>query len=89
MQPAPLFNQAPLTGTKNDGVLGYTSYSKERWKAAEDAAFAVISKGVYSLNIDNSTPGIGFRNLFTMRYNNEYVFQLMRPTGNSDLEALF
>jgi hypothetical protein len=86
---SPLFNQAPLTGTKNDAVLGYTSYSKERWKAAEDAAFAVISKGVYSLNIDNSTPGIGFRDLFTMRYNNEYVFQLMRPTGNSDLEALF
>jgi hypothetical protein len=86
---SPLFNQAPLTGTKNDAVVGYTSYSKERWKAAEDAALAVITKGVYSLNIDNSAPGIGFRNLFTMRYNNEYIFQLMRPTGNSDLEALF
>lgn len=87
---SPLFNQSPLKGTKNDAVIGYPSYSVTRWKAAEDAASAVISKGNYALNVDNATaPGYGFQSLFTMRYNTEYIFQLMRPTGNSDLESLF
>jgi hypothetical protein len=86
---SPLFNGQSLTGTKNDAVLGYPTFDKERWKLAQDAAEAVISLGTYHLNIDNATPGIGFQNLFTLRYNTEYIFQLMRPTGNVDLEELF
>jgi len=86
---SPLFNGQALTSTKNDAVVGYPAFSAERWKLARDAAFAVISRGAYALNVDNSTPGIGFRDLFTKRYNTEYIFQLMRPTGNVDLEELF
>jgi hypothetical protein len=86
---SPLFNQHPLTGTKNDAVLGYTDYKLDRWKKAQDAAAAVIGLGAYQLNVDNSTAGIGFRDLFITRYNNEYIFQLMRPKDNYDLESLF
>lgn len=86
---SPLFNGQSLTGTSNDAVLGYPTFDKERWKKAQDAASAVISLGTYNLNVDNSTPGIGFQNLFTLRYNTEYIFQLMRPTNNVDLEDLF
>lgn len=86
---SPLFNGQSLTGTKNDAVLGYPTFDKERWKLAQDAASAVISLGAYNLNVNNSSPGIGFQNLFTLRYNTEYIFQLMRPTGNVDLEELF
>jgi hypothetical protein len=86
---SPLFNEHPLNGTKNDAVLGYTDYKLQRWKKAQDAAEAVIGMGAYNLNVDNSTPGLGFRDLFTMRSNTEYIFQLMRPTDNYDLESLF
>ncbi|AMR34541.1 hypothetical protein A0256_12890 [Mucilaginibacter sp. PAMC 26640] len=87
---SPLFNDKPaLGGTKNDLLLGYGNTDPNRWKLAEQAAAAVIGLGSYSLYSDNSKPGIGFQNLFTLRYNNEYIFQLMRPTGNVDLEALF
>ena len=86
---SPLFNQDPLKGTKNDAVIGYPNYDSKRWELARDAASAVISLGAYSLNVDNSTPGIGFQKLFTQRYNTEYIFQLMRPTQNVDLEELF
>ncbi|WP_203235068.1 RagB/SusD family nutrient uptake outer membrane protein [Mucilaginibacter terrigena] len=58
---SPLFNGQSLTGTKNDALLGYPAYNKERWKLAQDAAEAVISLGAFSLNVDNSTPGIGFQ----------------------------
>ncbi|MBB5394093.1 RagB/SusD family nutrient uptake outer membrane protein [Mucilaginibacter sp. AK015] len=86
---SPLFNGQSLTGTKNDAVLGYPGFDKERWRIARDAAAAVIGLGVYQLNVDNSKPGIGFQNLFTQRYNTEYIFELMRPSDNSDLEELF
>jgi hypothetical protein len=86
---SPLFNEHPLKGTENDAVLGYIDYKIDRWEKARDAAFAVISLGAYQLNLDNSTPGIGFQTLFTKRYNTEYIFQLMRPKDNVDLEELF
>lgn len=86
---SPLFNGQSLTGSRNDAVLGYPTFNKDRWKLAQEAAETVISLGTYHLNIDNATPGIGFQNLFTLRYNTEYIFQLMRPTGNVDLEELF
>jgi hypothetical protein len=86
---SPLFNESPLSGTKNDAVLGYTSFSRERWKAAKDAAEAVIGLGAFSLYTDNSTPGAGFQKVFTERHNVEYIFPYMSKTGNYDLEALF
>ncbi|MBD1367203.1 RagB/SusD family nutrient uptake outer membrane protein [Mucilaginibacter sp. ZT4R22] len=87
---SPLFNGEALSGTKNDAVLGYTSFSRERWKLAEDAAAAVIGLSAYNLYVDNGTsPGFGFQYLFTQRFNSEYIFQYMSPAGNYDLEALF
>ncbi|OOQ56818.1 RagB/SusD family nutrient uptake outer membrane protein [Mucilaginibacter pedocola] len=87
---SPLFNGQSLTGTKNDLLLGYSGYNKERWKAAADAAEAVIGLGAYQLYTDNATaPGYGFQFVFTKRYNTEYIFQLMRPSSNADLESLF
>ncbi|MFD0763536.1 RagB/SusD family nutrient uptake outer membrane protein [Mucilaginibacter lutimaris] len=86
---SPLFNQSPLKDIKNVELVGYKEYSLERWRIARDAAAAVIGLGAYSLNTDNSTPGVGFRDLFTKRYNTEYIFQLMRPNDNVDLENLF
>lgn len=86
---SPLFNAQPLTGIEKPELVGYKNYNLERWRAARDAASAVIGLGAYSLNVDNSTPGVGFRDLFTKRYNSEYIFQLMRPSDNVDLESLF
>ncbi|UOE52302.1 RagB/SusD family nutrient uptake outer membrane protein [Mucilaginibacter sp. SMC90] len=87
---SPLFNGQSIGEGKTLELVGYPSYDKERWRLAEQAAAAVISTGVYSLNVDNATAaGFGFQKLFTKRVNTEYIFQLMRPTGNVDLETLW
>ncbi|GAB2686333.1 RagB/SusD family nutrient uptake outer membrane protein [Mucilaginibacter koreensis] len=86
---SPLFNEKPLATDNKVGVLvGYPTYDKQRWKLAEDAAAAIISSGAYSLYSDNSAPGKGFQMLFTLRYNSEYIFALMRPS-NADFENLW
>jgi len=85
---SPLFNGKTLASGDLGALVGYPAYDKERWKLAEDAAAAVIASSAYSLNIDNSTPGIGFQQLFTLRYNTEYIFALMRGS-NSDFESLW
>lgn len=86
---SPLFNGKTLGSGNTAELVGYPSYDKQRWKLAEDAAAAVIGSGAYSLNVNNSpTPGYGFQNLFTLRYNTEYIFQLMRPS-NVDFESLW
>jgi hypothetical protein len=59
-------------------------------KLAKEAAEAVIGLSAYNLYVDNGTkPGYGFQNVFTQRFNSEYIFQFMSPTGNYDLERLF
>jgi len=93
---SPLFNGTTLVsdaGANIDPALvGYPTYDANRWKLAEDAAQAVIAAGVYSLNTANkyqtSQPGYGFQGLFPQRVNTEYIFQLMRPASNSDLENM-
>lgn len=86
---SPLFNGTKLATGDMAQYVGYPSFDKERWKLAEDAAAAIISSGAYSLNVDNTTkPGYGFQQLFTMRYNTEYIFPLMRPQ-NVDFESLW
>jgi hypothetical protein len=85
---SPLFNGKTLASGNVGALVGYPSYDKERWKLAEDAAAAVIASSAYSLNMDNSTPGIGFQQLFTLRYNTEYIFALMR-SPNADFEGLW
>lgn len=98
---SPLFNGTTLPKDAGPGggkdvdpaLVGYPSFDANRWKMAEDAAQKVIALGAYSLNTVNnyqtSSPGYGFQGLFPLRVNTEYIFQLMRPTGNNDLENLF
>jgi len=100
---SPLFNKPPSATAEapsdiaSSGVkplVGYTSYDPTRWQQAEAAAYAVIQLQAYQLYSDSSNiPGYGeegaFQQLFTERYNDEYIFQLMEPGGNSILEGLF
>ncbi|RCH55191.1 RagB/SusD family nutrient uptake outer membrane protein [Mucilaginibacter hurinus] len=98
---SPLFNEdsgiagdSPLSiaSAEVKPLVGHTSgTSQARWQAAADAAFAIISTGRYSLNVNNTQPGLGFYELFPKRINDEYIFQVMKPTGsaNQDLERLF
>ena len=85
---SPLFNGTTLASGNLAQYVGYPVYDKERWHLAEVAAATVISSGAYALNTDNSTPGIGFQQLFTKRYNSEYIFPLMRGS-NVDFESLW
>ena len=97
---SPLFNGTTLPADAGPGggvevdpaLVGYPTFDINRWKLAENAAQAVIAMGVYSLNTVNnyqtSLPGYGFQGLFPLRVNTEYIFELMRPTGNSDLENI-
>ncbi|KAA2243864.1 RagB/SusD family nutrient uptake outer membrane protein [Chitinophaga agrisoli] len=97
---SPLFNGTTLPREAGAGggkevdpaLVGYPTYDVNRWKLAEDAAQKVIALGVYSLNTVNnyqtSSPGYGFQGLFPLRVNTEYIFELMRATGNNDLETM-
>ncbi|RYY30385.1 MAG: RagB/SusD family nutrient uptake outer membrane protein [Sphingobacteriaceae bacterium] len=84
---SPLFNGTTGSGNTAD-LVGYPVRDQERWKLAADAALAVIGTGAYSLNVDNSKAGFGFQSLFTLRFNTEYIFALMRPS-NVDFESLW
>jgi len=97
---SPLFNGTTLPADAGPGggvavdpaLVGYPTFDMNRWKLAENAAQAVIAMGIYSLNTVNnyqtSLPGYGFQGMFPLRVNTEYIFELMRPTGNSDLENM-
>ncbi|WP_443943641.1 RagB/SusD family nutrient uptake outer membrane protein [Pedobacter sp. AW1-32] len=77
---SPLFNggQYAASGTVRDAT-GYSSYDRERWNKAAQAALDVINTGQYALYEDNTTRlGYGFYRTFHIRYNNEYLFGAMR-----------
>lgn len=78
---SPLFNGSSLSAGGNVAPLvGYTSYDKNRWQLAADAATAVMNMGQYSLYVDNTTrPGYGFYQVFLKRVNSEYIFSYNRP----------
>lgn len=81
---SPLFNGGGESGELLTGdpelarLTGYPAYDKERWKKAADAAMEVINLGVYSLNLNAATPGLGFYELFLKRVNPEYILSLMQ-----------
>lgn len=90
-------NKTPADIAANSTVqalVAYPSYVKTRWQDAEIAANNLIQLGAYSLslkteNIQGYGPVGAFQTLFTLRPNDEYIFQLMEPGDNNILENLF
>ena len=91
---SPLFNNGGMAqGVAGlDSVVAYPDSDPTRWQLAADAAQAVITSNGYSLYVDStSLPGqlgYGFQELFTQRYNSEYIFARMM-LGNKYLESLW
>ncbi len=83
---SPLFNGG---GISQSPVVAYPAFSASRWQQAADAAEALITLNLYSLNVDNATrPGNGFYQVFLKRVNNEYIFQYNRP-AQKEIEAYY
>jgi len=86
---------ASLTGNATlQSYIKYPTYDATRWTLAKNAANAVINLGAYQLSTDSMFLAeygeeSAFQYLFTLRYNNEYIFQLMLGSGNNYLEDLF
>lgn len=81
---SPLFNGTP--STTDNTYLKYICYSStydaSLWQKAAAAFKAVMDLGIYSLYVDNSVPGNGFRNMFLVRQNSEYILPFMRAPSN-------
>ena len=87
---SPLFNGGAISKATVEQIplVSYPSYDVGRWKKAADAALAVINSKYYSLNVDNSKPGLGFYLLFLQRTNPENIFFVTRPLGR-DFESYY
>lgn len=77
---SPLSNgKIPTDDPQLRPLLGYDSYSIERWKEAAVAAKDVMDLNRYSLVEDNETEsGHGFYEMMNQRVNPEYIFMLMK-----------
>ena len=91
---SPLFNnggQAAGNAPLNE-IVAYADGDPNRWKLAADAARAVIALNAYQLFVDSTSkpgePGYGFQELFTKRYNTEYILNRMMG-DNKYLESLW
>lgn len=84
---SPLFNgNTKYAGVKNgDGTqLFPQTYDKNKWKAAADAAKAVMDLGIYSLyNPDPSNPIDNYAQLFYSREYNETILPLEFSSGRN------
>lgn len=92
---SPLFNSGganPGNANGLDSIVAYPDSDPNRWKLAADAAAAVIALNAYQLYVDSTSiagkPGYGFQELFTLRYNTEYILPRMMD-GNKYLESLW
>jgi hypothetical protein len=91
---SPLFNNGGLAAGNADlaAVVAYPDADPNRWQLAADAARAVIALNAYQLFVDSTSkpgePGFGFQELFTKRYNTEYILNRMMG-DNKYLEALW
>jgi hypothetical protein len=91
---SPLFNNGGLAaGNANlAGIVAYPDADPNRWQLAADAAKAVIALNAYQLFVDSTSkpgePGYGFQELFTKRYNTEYILNHMMG-DNKYLESLW
>ncbi|WP_199138016.1 RagB/SusD family nutrient uptake outer membrane protein [Pedobacter sp. ASV12] len=87
---SPLFNGGNIGKTEaQKKVVGYAAYDANRWvkaaAAAKEALDAATAEG-YGLYEDNSTPGLGFGKVFTMRKNPEFLLNGM-TAGSKTLEG--
>lgn len=91
---SPLFNNGGLAGGNAElaSVVAYADADPNRWKLAADAARAVIALNAYQLFVDSTSKpgelGYGFQELFTKRYNTEYILNRMMG-DNKYLESLW
>jgi hypothetical protein len=91
---SPLFNNGGLAAGNADlaGIVAYPDADPNRWQLAADAARAVIALNAYQLFVDSTSkpgePGFGFQELFTKRYNTEYILNRMMG-DNKYLESLW
>lgn len=76
---SPLFNPS---SNPNKSFTGYPSYSAERWKAAADAAKAVMDLGIYDLEPNRYT-------LVLQRANKEHIFFRMSDPRNDNGYAYY
>lgn len=87
---SPLFNGSQIaTSEPLKSLTGYSVYSKERWKLAQDAALELMNSGKYALYVDNTTePGYGFYEVFTLRKSSELILARM-VAPNAALENIW
>lgn len=91
---SPLFNNGGLAnGDANlASIVAYPDADPNRWKLAADAAKAVIALNAFQLFVDSTSKagelGYGFQELFTKRYNTEYILNRMMG-DNKYLESLW
>jgi starch-binding outer membrane protein, SusD/RagB family len=76
---SPLFNPSSTPGRP---YTGYATYSAERWKAAADAAKAVMDLGIYDLEPNRYT-------LVLQRANKEHIFFRMSDPRNDNSYGYF
>lgn len=88
MAASPLLNGSPAsTDAKYVSLLSYSAaYDASLWQKAADACKAVMNLNQYSLNVDNTVPGNGFRSLFLKRQNTEYILPYM-VAPNTTIES--
>lgn len=87
---SPLFNGSPITADAQlEPLVSYSqAYDATLWQKAAEAFRALMNLNQYSLYVDNSIPGNGFRQLFLMRTNTEYILPYMAAPGQSGTNDL-
>lgn len=76
---SPLFNPSP---TPDRSYTGYASYSADRWRAAADAAKAIMDLGIYDLEPNRY-------NLMLARANKEHIFFRMSDPRIDNVYAYY
>lgn len=78
---SPLFNGGNIGKTEaQKKVVGYAGFDASRWTKAATAAKEALDLATangYALYDDQTTPGIGFAKVFTMRKNSEFLLNGM------------
>ncbi|MDR0792986.1 MAG: RagB/SusD family nutrient uptake outer membrane protein [Chitinophagaceae bacterium] len=92
---SPLFSNGGVGSGQGNGldtIVAYPNADPQRWQRAANVAENVILLNAYSLYVDSTSRagelGYGFQELFTQRYNQEYILPRMMD-ANKYLESLW